>query len=146
MFSRRMLAGWGDMDFNGHMRNTAYLDRAADLRMLFFSEHGFPAVEFRRRQLGPVVRRDGIEYRAEIGLLEEFTVTLTAAGLSPDGSRFALRNRFERADGKLAALLTSTGGWLDLKRRRLTLPPAELLEALRLLPRTEDFRELPAAG
>jgi acyl-CoA thioester hydrolase len=32
----------GDMDFNRHMRNTAYLDKSADVRMLFFAEHGFP--------------------------------------------------------------------------------------------------------
>jgi acyl-CoA thioester hydrolase len=23
------VAGWGDMDFNSHMRNTAYLDKVA---------------------------------------------------------------------------------------------------------------------
>ena len=27
MFARPFVAGWGDMDFNGHMRNTAFLDR-----------------------------------------------------------------------------------------------------------------------
>jgi len=33
MFERQMLSGWGDMDFNSHMRNTAYLDKSADVRM-----------------------------------------------------------------------------------------------------------------
>jgi len=33
MYSKPFIAGWGDMDSNGHMRNTAYLDRAADVRM-----------------------------------------------------------------------------------------------------------------
>ena len=37
MFEHRFVAGWGDMDFNGHMRNTAYLDRGSDSRMLFFA-------------------------------------------------------------------------------------------------------------
>ena len=26
MFIKTFQAGWGDMDYNGHMRNTAYLD------------------------------------------------------------------------------------------------------------------------
>lgn len=26
---------WGDMDFNAHMRNTAYLDISADVRMMY---------------------------------------------------------------------------------------------------------------
>ena len=42
MYSKQVLAGWGDMDFNSHMRNTAFLDKAADVRMMFFAENGFP--------------------------------------------------------------------------------------------------------
>ena len=41
MFAKRVIAGWGDMDFNAHMRNTAFLDKSADVRMMFFSENGF---------------------------------------------------------------------------------------------------------
>lgn len=48
--SKQFLAGWGTMDFNGHMANTAYLDLAADVRMAFFAEHGFPPSEFRQRE------------------------------------------------------------------------------------------------
>lgn len=66
MFEKCMVAGWGDMDFNSHMRNTAYLDRAADIRMMFFAEHGFPMSEFMRLRLGPVVRKDEIKYYSEI--------------------------------------------------------------------------------
>jgi acyl-CoA thioester hydrolase len=38
-----LMAGWADMDPNAHMRNTAYLDKAVDARMLFFAKMGFPA-------------------------------------------------------------------------------------------------------
>jgi acyl-CoA thioester hydrolase len=37
-----MIAGWGDMDFNAHMKNTAFLDKSADVRMMFFSERDLP--------------------------------------------------------------------------------------------------------
>ena len=30
MYSKILLAGWADMDFNSHMRNTAFLDKSAD--------------------------------------------------------------------------------------------------------------------
>ncbi len=49
------------MDFNGHMGNTAYLDLAADGRMAFSSEHGFPPSEFRRIAIGPVIQKDELE-------------------------------------------------------------------------------------
>jgi len=142
MYSKKLLAGWGDMDFNSHMRNTAFLDKSADVRMMFFSESGFPASEFSRRKIGPVVMKDDVEYRKEVGLLEELTVTLEIAGLAPDGSRFVLRNEFFRADGKLCARVTSAGGWLDLAARKLTAPPEALLSALQSLPKTKDHAAL----
>lgn len=145
MFTRSFLAGWGDMDFNGHMRNTAYLDKSADLRMLFFAEHGFSTAEFARQRFGPVVRRDQVEYFREIHLLEEMQQSLAIAGLSEDGSRFSIRNDFFRADGELAARVTSLGGWLDLAARRLIAPPQGLLDALKALPHTDDFETLSSS-
>lgn len=153
MYSRRMTAGWADMDFNSHMKNTSFLDKAADVRLMFFAEHGFPTSEFARLRLGPVVLRDDIEYRKEVELLQEIDVTLALAGLSPDGSRWSLRTEVRRGDGKLCAKATSAGAWLDLAARRLVAPPPALLDALALLERTADFevlrsglRGIPAAG
>lgn len=139
MFIRKLTAGWSDMDFNAHMRNTAYLDKSADVRLMFFAEQGFPAEEFIRLRIGPVVKRDEVDYFKEVNLLEEMSVSLMVAGLSDDGSRFRLRNEFSRADGKLTARVTSTGGWLDLTARKLIAPPDGLLAALRALSRTDDF-------
>jgi acyl-CoA thioester hydrolase len=45
MYERTLFASWGDMDFNGHMRNTAYLDKAADVRLMFFAAHGLAALQ-----------------------------------------------------------------------------------------------------
>src|SRR5688572_33437281 len=97
------------MDFNSHMRNTSFLDKSADVRMMFFSEHGFPIDEFIRRKIGPVIMKDECEYFREIRLLEELRVTLVIAGLARDGSRFLFRNEFWRADQKVVAKVTSTG-------------------------------------
>jgi acyl-CoA thioester hydrolase len=144
MFERTLMAGWGDMDFNAHMRNTAYLDKAGDVRMLFFASHGFPMTEFARLRIGPVVVKDELEYLREVHLLDELKVSLAVAGLSEDGSRFLLRNEFRRPDDKLAARVTSSGGWLDLSTRKLVAPPEGLLAAMNELPRTEDFQPLPA--
>lgn len=146
MFERTMLAGWGDMDFNGHMRNTAYLDKSGDMRMQFFAGNGFPMREFASLQLGPVVQKDEIEYFREINLLDEIRCTLAMAGMADDGSRWLMRNEFFRPDGKLAARVTSAGGWLDLGARRLVAAPPPLLAALRLIPVTTDFQPLQPVG
>lgn len=145
MYAKTVYAGWGDMDFNAHMKNTAFLDKSADVRMMFFAEHGFPAAEFSRLRLGPAVMKDEVEYRKEVGLLQEMTVTLALAGHAGDGSRFVLRNEILRADGALCARVSTTGGWLDLASRKLVAPPAALLAAMNSLPRTSDFAVLPSS-
>ena len=142
-YAREFLAGWGTMDFNGHLANTAYLDLAADVRMAFFAEHGFPPTEFRRLGIGPVVRRDEVEYFREVGLHERVTVTHAMAAMSPDGARFVLENEIWIAGGDRSARVRSTGGWLDLRARKLIAPPDALAAAMRLVPHTVDFTEMP---
>ena len=136
------------MDFNGHMRNTAYLDAAGDLRVRYFADHGFTAGEFERLQVGPVILRDTLEYYRELHLLEEVEVRLSLLGLSDDGSHFRMRNDFRRLDGENSqngqkiARVESTGGWLDLRARKLAMPPEELRTVLQGMPRTADFAAL----
>lgn len=144
-FARTFHVGWNDVDMNGHMANSAYLTKAVDVRMMFFQESGFPITEFQRLRLGPVIARDDMEYFREFRLLDPITVTLIAAGMSEDGSRFQLRNEFYRADHVLAARLTSTGGWLDLNTRRLIQPPESLMEVMNKLVRVPDFATLPTS-
>jgi acyl-CoA thioester hydrolase len=146
VFEKQLFAGWGDMDFNAHMRNTAFLDKSADVRMMFFAEQGFPTAEFMRRSLGPVILKDELEYYKEVRLLEPLRITLAIAALPEDGSRFSMRNEFWKAEGKLAARVNSYAGWLDLSARRLVVPPEALLAALRSLPQTDDFQTLPSRG
>jgi acyl-CoA thioester hydrolase len=133
------------MDFNSHMRNTAFLDKSADVRMMFFSENGFPMGEFLRLRLGPVIMKDEVEYRKEVSLLQEITVTLAIAAHSEDGSRFLLRNEIFRLDGVLCARVTSAGGWLDHTLRKLVAPPEGLHAAMKSLPKTSDFTVLPSS-
>ena len=144
-FSISSVAGWADMDANAHMANTAYLSKCVDARMEFFRQCGFPLTEFAKRQIGPVVRRDEIEYFREIALMESITITLALAGMAPDGTRFRLVNEIRTGDGKLAARVKSEGGWLDLAARKLIVPPPELQAALDVMPRTADFETLPSS-
>ncbi|SPF46266.1 putative thioesterase [Syntrophobacter sp. SbD1] len=142
MYEKKLYASWADMDFNAHMRNTAYLDKAGDVRMMFFAEHGFPMSEFLRLRIGPVITKDEIEYFREVNLLDELKVNLAIAGLADDGSRWLMRNEFFRPDGKIAAIVMSMGGWLDLSARKIVAAPEKLFETLESLAKTGDFKQL----
>jgi acyl-CoA thioester hydrolase len=145
MYRKNLYAGWADMDFNSHMKNTAYLDKAADVRQMYLIEHGFPIEELLRLQLGPAMKRDEVEYFREVRLQEHIVVTCALGGHAEDGSRFLFRHEIFRSDGVLAAKVTSTGGWLHLAERRIVAPPAELLAVMNSLDRTDDFVVLPSS-
>ena len=145
-YAKEFLAGWGTMDFNGHMANTSYLDLAADVRMAFFAEHGLPPSEFQRLALGPVMQKDELEYSREVGLHERVTATYAVLAMSADGARFVVENEIWSAAGQRAARVRSTGGWLDLRLRKLVAPPAALLEVFNKVPRAPGYLELPSRG
>lgn len=119
------------MDYNAHMRNTAYLDYSATVRMLYFEQNGFPVSGFARLKVGPVVLKDEIVYFKEIKLLEQFEVTLELVDISDDGRKCTLRNRFFKSGEVVAAEVTTLVGWLDLAERKLVTPPENLLDALK---------------
>jgi acyl-CoA thioester hydrolase len=145
VFEHRFRVGWADVDFNAHMRNAAYLDRASDTRMLYFGSIGLGVDKLLEMRLGPVVKEDRIEYFRELRLLEEFKGTHQVAGLAPDCSRYRLRNEFWKMNGQLACRITTTGGYLHLDARKLVAPPPMVQDLLRAIARTEDFEELPSS-
>ena len=136
---------WAYLDANGHVANTAYMLLCIDSRFAYFESQGFSPGEFQTHRVGPVVRKDELEYFRELKLLDKVTVSLMLAAVAPDASRFVLRNEIRRPDGELAARVSSSGGWLDLEKRRLRVPPESLSKALLSLERTPDFAPLESA-
>ena len=88
LFERILTVGWGQTDFNGHLRNSAFLDMCSDVRLMFFAANGFPASRFAEAQFGPVVQSDRLDYFREAKMLDAMRVTLRLAGLAGNGSRF----------------------------------------------------------
>ena len=142
IFERRFQVGWRDVDPNGHVANMTYLEYAVDTRIAFFESQGFSPNNFLKHGFGPVIKSDFTEYFREAVMLDELRVTIENGGNSDDYSRFRVINTVYNADGELAARVTSIGGWLDLKRRKLIEPHKEIKRAWRSLHRTEDFEEL----
>lgn len=145
MFEKQFTVAWVDVDANSHMRNTSYLERASDVRLMYFAERGFSFTEFRKMRFGPVVRRDEVEYFRELHLLDSFRVNFELAGLAEDASRMCLSHNFMNMNGQLLAKVRTTAGWLDLDQRKLIRPLPMLEQALRELPKTEDFEVLPSS-
>lgn len=133
-------ARWADMDFNGHMKNTAFLDYAADSRMLFFKENGFQPSSFAKLEIGPVVFSDKINYFKELFMYDNFSINLLLARINENGSKFTFFNEIMDMDNKMIATIESKACWLDLKIRKITAPPKKLFNIIKDLEKTEDFK------
>lgn len=142
VFEKHFEAGWRDVDPNGHVANMAYLEYAVDTRVAFFDSCGFPPQNFLLQGFGPVLKSDFVEYFREVVMLETLIVTIENGGFAEDGSRFRVVNNIYKADRTPAARVTSIGGWLSLKERKLIAPPEAIQNAWHTLPRTEDFEML----
>ena len=121
---------WAELDPNGHMRHSAYADFAADHRVAWLASLGFDLRRFAELRLGPILFREETKYLKELHGGEQIRVDGRVAGGTPDGSRWTIEHTIYKADGRVAATVTVDGAWLDLDRRKLTAPPAELAEAL----------------
>jgi acyl-CoA thioester hydrolase len=142
IFEKQFQVGWRDVDPNGHVANMVYLEYAVDTRIAFFESQGFSPNRFVKERFSPVLKSDFTEYFREAVMLDELRVTIENGGNSDDYSRFRVINSIYKADGTLAARVTSIGGWLDLERRKLIEPPEQIKTAWRALRRTDDFEEL----
>lgn len=134
-------ARWADMDFNGHMKNTAFLDYAADSRMLFFKKNGFSLSTFSELQIGPVVFSDFIRYYNELFMYQDFFVSLLLKRINSDGSKFVFVNEFYALNDVKLAAIESEACWLNLRKRKITAPPQELFNIIIDLEKTRDFKK-----
>ncbi len=141
-FKKTFVVRWSECDANGHLRNTAYSEYGIETRMAFLAEGGFPWYRFVESGMGPVIQREEIDYLHEVHLGDTVEVDLKSLGASPEGGRFKLAHEFTKPGGRRVARIVLSGGWLDLRHRRLIAPPEDLLRAMASAERVEPFEEL----
>jgi acyl-CoA thioester hydrolase len=142
-FSKTFTILWADLDPNRHMRHTAYNDYAAQVRVAYFTETGMDLDEMLKQNIGPVLFREETRFFKEIHMNEIIRVEFQVGQTRKDGSKWRIvQNVFNTADD-LSAIITVEGAWLDLNKRRITVPPAQIAHCLTVAPRTEDFEWIP---
>lgn len=133
---------WSDLDANGHVNYSAYINAAGDLRFRFFSEHDFPPDKFEVLGIGPVYTAIHAWFLREVRMGETVTISFALSGLSPQGGRWKALHEVLKSNGKRAVTLEVEGVILNLTTRKPVLPTAELLQTFSLIPRSKDFQEM----
>src|SRR4028118_50413 len=134
-FTSRIEVRWSDLDPNYHVRHSAYYDYGASSRVDFLHRHGITAKFMQDHFFGPMLFREECVFRKEIRFSDNVTVDLKLRNARRDYSRWSILHHIFTDNNILAAVITIDGAWIDLNKRKLTSPPAEVGAAFEVMPR-----------
>ena len=141
-FFRTYAIKWADLDTNGHLRYSVYIDYAVDTQFRSIENHEYGPKKLMELGFGPVVLRMETRYQREVTFDETVVDWLKMMGMSPDGARWKARHDIVKSNGDMAATIKLEGVWVDVRTKQAIAPPPDLLKVLNLIPRTEDFETL----
>lgn len=140
-FQLKIAVRWADLDPNGHVRHSAYYDYGAQARVAYLQQQGVGIAWMTAQGLGPVIFREECRFQRELNFGDDLVVDLRIKGASADHRKWSLQHRILRGD-EVCAVMEVDGAWLDLKKRRIRVPPEQLSRAFESLVRTEDFQRI----
>jgi len=141
-FSRTFAVKWADLDTNGHLRYSVYIDYAVDTQFRSIENHGYTPEKLMDLGFGPIILRMETRYQREVTFDETIIDSFKMAGLSPDGARWKSRHDILKSNGEKAATIKLEGVWVDVRTKQAIAPPSDLLLILNALPRVENFEIL----
>lgn len=139
-FRKEFQVIWADLDPNAHMRHTAYNDYAAQVRVSLFDELGLPLQTLVASGYGPVLFHEDTTFKREVFMNEKITVDCAALSFRKDLKIWKFRQQVFKQTGELACIIIATGAFMDLKLRKVVVPPQQIIDMLERIPQTEDFQ------
>lgn len=138
-FSRTIQIRWSDIDANRHLRHSAYYDFGAAMRIMVLSDHGLTNKKMEELGIGPILFREEAIFKREIRLEDQLTLDVSLVKATSNYARWSLRHHFIKPDGTVAAILNMDGAWMDLGKRKLTVPPEFVQQIFAEFPRSGDY-------
>jgi len=129
-FSKQFEVRWADVDPNMHLRQTAFVDYTDQVRVAYFADKGFSFLKFRKLKIGPVVFKVTANYKKEIHLSEIISINCKLDFISEDFRKWKISHDIFNQKGELSCTVELDGAWLDLEKRKLTIPPSEIVLAM----------------
>lgn len=127
-FAQSIALRWADLDPNAHVRHSVYYDWGASARLAFLEHHGVGMEWLTRNGIGPVLFREEARFRKEIRYGDELGIDVALGAVSSDHRKWTMRHRIVRG-ADVAATIEVDGAWLDLRARKIVVPPEELIRA-----------------
>jgi acyl-CoA thioester hydrolase len=131
-FAVRISVRGYELDTQGHVNGAVYHQYGDHARWECLRAAGIALDDLLATGMAPVTLENTIRYHHELRGGDEIEVT--CAFTWGEGKTFRVHQLVRRADGTLAAEITSVGGMLDLTHRRLVPDPGEHWRALATAP------------
>jgi len=132
---------WSDFDPNLHLRHSVYYDWGAMSRLRFLERNGITMKFMQEHSFGPIIFREEARFLKEIRMNEQVTIDIKLVKGRKDFSRWTIQHEI-RKNGIVAALITVDGAWLDIKERKLFVPPREVKDAFEKIDHGESFESM----
>jgi acyl-CoA thioester hydrolase len=142
-FARTYEVKESDVDANGHVHYSTYIDAAADVRLAVLADQGFSPMALRDLGIAPIYTTIHARFLREVRAGETLTITYRLDGLSSSGTRWKVHHDILKPTGKKACVLDIEGVVLDLRTRMPAIPPPGLKAAFDQIPRSSRFEEMP---
>lgn len=143
-FSQSIGLRWADLDPNGHVRHSVYYDWGAMARVSYLERQGVGLAWMAGNAIGPILFREEAKFLREVRFGDQLDIDVQLAAASADGRKWRMRHRIVRG-AEVVATIEIDGAWLDLRARKIVVPPDALVHAVADLSRTEDFSVLPSS-
>lgn len=130
---------WSDLDPLQHVRHSAYYDWGAYIRMHILRELGLTPELFAKHAIGPIIFREECLFQREVRFQDSIIIEVALQKAKKDYSRWTMYHRVIKNDEVQAAIITVDGAWLDMKTRKLTIPPSDYSAGMKGFPLTDDY-------
>ncbi len=130
-FEKEYQVKWSDVDPNKHLRGSAYLDFTDHTRIDFMESNGLSVDMLVKLNIGFVLTKTTIAYKREVRMNEIIRVDYHIDYFSDDYKKYGATHQVFKENGKLACLVKIEGFWIDLKNRRVTAPPDEVVKIIK---------------
>ncbi|MEU9009147.1 thioesterase family protein [Streptomyces sp. NPDC048479] len=129
LFTVRVTVRGYEIDAQGHLNGTVYLQHAEHARWELLRAAGIEQNALLAKGVGPINLETTIRYHREVVAGDD--VDITCAFIFGEGKSFQVEQTFHRTDDNtLVAEVVSVGGLLDLKARKLVADPHEHFRAV----------------
>jgi acyl-CoA thioester hydrolase len=130
---------WSDLDPNFHVLHSKYYDFGAYCRMAYFVEKGMTPALMKQYNIGPILFREECVFKREISFGADVRINLFIEKHTEDYARWSMSHEIWKGD-RISAIINIDGAWIDTIKRKLTVPPKEIIPVFDSAPKSPRYQ------